>query len=143
MTFRFRPMSIREVVLIEPTTFRDPRGFFRETYKRSEFADHGIPPFVQDNVSHSVKGVIRGLHYQKLPRAQGKCVSAMAGSILDIALDIRVGSPSYGEWVGAELSEENGAALYVPPGFAHGYCVLSDRATILYKVTEEYAPDFM
>ena len=113
-----------------------------ETYKLSEFAAHGVPgPFVQDNWSHSRRGMLRGLHYQKAPKAQGKLVMALSGEMLDVAVDIRRGSPTYGRWVAETLSAGDGRALYVPPGFAHGFCVLSETADFIYKVTEEYAPD--
>ena len=142
MPFDFRPTSIPDVLLIEPQRFEDNRGFFAETYKRSAFSAGGISlTFVQDNYSHSVGDVLRGLHYQKHPRAQGKLVSAIRGRIFDVAVDIRKGSPTYGDWVGATLSHDNGRMLYIPPGFAHGFCVLSEEADVTYKVTEEYAPD--
>lgn len=142
MTFRFSRLQIPEIVLIEADNFRDHRGFFRETFKQSEFSANGIPfPFVQDNHSHSSHGVIRGLHYQLRPKAQGKLVVVSAGEILDIAVDIRMGSPTFGQWVGQVLSIDNGCMLYVPPGFAHGFCVLSVEADVTYKVTTEYAPD--
>lgn len=142
MPFRFRPMEIPEVILIEAQAFEDQRGFFLETYKASEFARNGIPDhFVQDNYSRSVRGVLRGLHYQKHPKAQGKLVAAITGEIFDVAVDIRKGSPTYGKWVGATLSARNHQMLYVPVGFAHGFCVLSDEADVVYKVTAEYAPE--
>ncbi|MCS7060617.1 MAG: dTDP-4-dehydrorhamnose 3,5-epimerase [Anaerolineae bacterium] len=139
MSFRVQSLSIPEVVLIETRSFPDQRGFFRELFKASMFAGLGLPAhFVQDNFSYSVHGVLRGLHYQKEPCAQGKLVCAAHGAIYDVAVDIRRGSPTYGRWVGAELSAENGRMLYVPPGFAHGFCVLSDAAGVLYKVTAEW-----
>lgn len=142
MAFRVRKMEIPEVLLVESVPIRDARGFFRETYKESELAPHGIPTgFVQDNLAHSSRCVLRGLHYQKQPKAQGKYVFVSEGRIFDVAVDIRKGSPTFGKWVGAELAVDNDMALYVPPGFAHGYCVISDTATILYKVTSEYAPE--
>src|SRR5512136_2957861 len=142
MTFQFERMRIPEVILVEAMNHRDERGFFRETYKQSEFASHGIPlMFVQDNHSHSARGVIRGLHYQKLPKAQGKLVIVSGGEIFDVAVDIRVGSPTYGQWLSQVLSAENGMMLYVPPGFAHGFCVLSAQADVMYKVTCEFAPE--
>jgi len=142
MTFRFQRLEIPEIILIEGQNLRDARGFFRETYKQSEFAANGIPfTFVQDNHSHSVRGVIRGLHYQKNPRAQGKLVIVSTGEIFDVAVDIRKGSPTYGKWVEKVLSVDNGCLLYVPPGFAHGFCVLSAEADVTYKVTTEYAPE--
>ncbi|MGD1996606.1 MAG: dTDP-4-dehydrorhamnose 3,5-epimerase [Anaerolineae bacterium] len=142
MPFRFQRLSIPDVILIEPKIFRDQRGFFMETYKRSEFAANGIPDeFVQDNHSHSVHGVLRGLHYQRPPKAQGKLVMAVKGRVFDVAVDIRRGSPTYGQWVSAILSETNLHMLYIPVGFAHGFCVLSEEADFVYKVTAEYAPE--
>jgi len=142
MPFTFKRLEIPEVILIEPEVFSDERGFFMETYKYSEFASFGISErFVQDNHSRSVKGVLRGLHYQNPPKAQGKLVRVVVGEIFDVAVDIRKGSPTYGKWVGVKLSAENKRMLYIPPGFAHGFCVLSDVAEVVYKVTEEYAPE--
>ena len=142
MPFDFTPMAIPEVVLIVPRVFGDPRGRFLEIYKHSEFVAAGIPEhFVQDNYSRSVRGVLRGLHYQKGPRAQGKLVRCVKGTIFDVAVDIRKGSPTYAQWIGQELSEENNLMLYVPPGFAHGFLTLSESAEVLYKCTAEYSPD--
>jgi dTDP-4-dehydrorhamnose 3,5-epimerase len=142
MTFRFSQLEIPDVILVEASNLKDDRGFFRETYKQSEFAANGIPlAFVQDNHSRSARGVIRGLHYQKQPKAQGKLVIVTRGEIFDVAVDIRKGSPTYGHWVGRILSVDNGKMLYVPPGFAHGFCALSERADVTYKVTNEYAPE--
>jgi len=113
-----------------------------ETYKHSEFSAFGIKEhFLQDNHSRSAKGVLRGLHYQNPPKAQGKLVRVILGEVFDVAVDIRKGSPTYGRWVGVVLSSENKRLLYIPPGFAHGFCVLSDVAEVLCKVTEEYAPE--
>jgi dTDP-4-dehydrorhamnose 3,5-epimerase len=142
MAFLFERLEIPEVILIKPQVFADERGFFMETYKHSDFAAFGIRErFVQDNHSRSVKGVLRGLHYQNPPKAQGKLVRVVIGEIFDVAVDIRKGSPTYGKWVGVELSAENKRMLYIPPGFAHGFCVLSEVAEVLYKTTEEYAPE--
>ena len=142
MPFRFQSLSIPDVLLIEPRVFGDPRGFFMESYKRSEFAAQGIvAEFVQDNLSHSVHGVLRGLHYQKPPQAQAKLVMALRGEVFDVAVDIRQGSPTYGRWVSAVLSERDHRMLYIPVGFAHGYCALSDEADFAYKVSAEYAPE--
>ena len=139
--FDFRPMDIPGLLLIEPKVFGDDRGFFLEIYKHSEFITAGVPEhFVQDNFSRSAKGVIRGLHYQKGPRAQGKLVRCMKGSIFDVAVDIRKGSPTYARWVGQELSDRNNLMLYVPAGFAHGFLTLSETAEVLYKCTAEYSP---
>lgn len=112
-----------------------------ETYKASDFESHGVPLFVQDNHSRSTYGVLRGLHYQKNPHAQGKLVSVVIGSIFDVAVDIRQESPTFGRWVAEILSAENRRRLYVPPGFAHGFCVTSETAEVIYKTTAEYAPD--
>lgn len=143
MGFRFTHKEIPEIVLVEMELRRDERGFFRESYRRSEFAANGIATeFVQDNHSRSARGVIRGLHYQKRERAQGKLITVCSGAIFDVAVDIRKGSPTYGKWVGQILSLENANLLYVPPGFAHGFCAITDQADVLYKVTGEYAPDF-
>ncbi len=141
MPFTFTRLQIPDVILIKPRVYGDARGFFVETYKHSEFAAAGIAEmFVQYNHSHSAYGVLRGLHYQLPPMAQGKLLSVMAGEIFDVAVDIRRGSPTYGQWVGATLSAENHNLLYVPPGFAHGFCVVSDAADVLYQVTTEYSP---
>lgn len=141
MPFTFHRLAIPAVVLVQARAFPDDRGYFLETYKRSDFVAGGISEhFVQDNCSHSVRGVLRGLHYQKDPAAQGKLVCAVRGTIFDVAVDMRQGSPTFGQWVGEELSNENQRLLYVPPGFAHGFCVLSAEAEVVYKVTAEYAP---
>jgi dTDP-4-dehydrorhamnose 3,5-epimerase len=140
-TLNFQRLEIPEVVLIEPMIFEDARGFFMETYKHSVFESFGIPErFVQDNHSKSIKGVLRGLHYQKSPKAQGKLVRVVAGEIFDVAVDIRKDSQTYGKWVGIILSAQNRKMLYVPPEFAHGFCALSDGAEVIYKTTDEYAP---
>ena len=142
MPFRFTRLEIPDVVSIEWTSYLDVRGSFAEIYRQSEFEAHGIRgPFVQDNRSRSVRGVLRGLHYQKPPAAQAKLVTVLRGEIFDVAVDIRRGSPTYGRWVGTVLSEEDGRMLYIPEGFAHGFCVLSEVADVLYKVTAEYAPE--
>ncbi len=140
MSFEFKHLAISDVILVTPKIFGDSRGFFLEFYKHSDFVRAGIPEhFVQDNHSKSVKGVLRGLHFQKNPHAQGKLVRCISGSIFDAAVDIRKGSPSFGMWVGVELTSESGRMLYVPPGFAHGFQVTSDSAEVLYKCTAEYA----
>lgn len=142
MPFKFARLAIPDVIFIEPAVFPDERGFFMESYKYSDFAAFGIKEhFVQDNHSRSMKGVLRGLHFQTPPKAQGKLVRVVVGEIFDVAVDIRKRSPSYGKWVGERLSAENKRMLYIPPGFAHGFCVLSDTAEVLYKTTEEYAPE--
>ena len=141
-TFDFRRLEIPDVVLIEPLVFEDERGFFMETYKHSVFASFGIPErFVQDNHSRSIKSVLRGLHYQKSPKAQGKLVRVVEGEVFDVAVDIRKTAPTYGQWVGTVLSGQNRKMLYIPPEFAHGFCVLSYTAEVIYKTTEEYAPE--
>lgn len=142
MPFEFIKTEIPEVILIKPKVFSDERGFFMESYKKSEFEKAGIDTdFVQDNHSKSIKGVLRGLHYQKEPAAQGKLVRCIKGRIFDVAVDIRKGSPTYGKWVGYELSEENKLMLWIPKGFAHGFLTLSEEAEIIYKVSgAEYSP---
>lgn len=134
-------LAIPEVVLIEPKVFGDARGFFYESFNQRAFneatgTDH---QFVQDNHSRSSKGVLRGLHYQ-IQQPQGKLVRVVQGAVWDVAVDIRRGSPTFGQWVGVELSEDNHRQLWVPPGFAHGFLVLSERADFLYKTTDYYAP---
>ena len=130
------------VLIIEPKVFRDARGFFFESYSYREYAAHGITDvFVQDNHSRSVRGVLRGLHYQA-PPGQAKLVRVAVGEVFDVAVDIRWGSPTFGQWVGVTLSAENHRQLYIPVGFAHGFCVLSEVAEFLYKVSNYYsAPD--
>jgi len=142
MVFRFIPSDIPEVIVIDPPLLADDRGFFMESYKRSEFAAFGIMEnFVQSNHSKSRKGVLRGLHYQKNPKAQAKLVRALTGEAYDVVVDLRRGSPNFGKWIGVILSEENKRMLYIPAGFAHGFCVTSPEAEIFYMTTEEYAPD--
>ena len=133
--------KIPDVVLIEPRVFGDDRGFFFESFNAQAFQDAtGITtPFVQDNHSRSAKNVLRGLHYQ-IQQPQGKLVRALVGTILDVAVDIRKQSPSFGQWVACELSAENKRQLWVPPGFAHGFVVLSEIAEVAYKATDYYAP---
>ncbi len=134
------PMRIPGVLLIEPDVFGDSRGFFMESWHKEKYAASGLDvDFVQDNHSRSGRGVLRGLHYQ-LEKPQGKLVRVVTGSVFDVAVDIRKGSPTFCQWVGMDLSEENQRQLYVPPGFAHGFCVLSETADFLYKCTEYYAP---
>ncbi len=142
MAFRFTRLGIPDVIRVEAHALADRRGYFLETYRQSEFAAGGIRDlFVQDNYAHSIRGVLRGLHYQKRPRGQAKLVSVLRGEIFDVAVDIRQGSASYGRWVGTVLSAEQHQMLYVPDGFAHGYCVLSQEADVAYKVSVEYAPE--
>lgn len=141
MPFTFTPLAIPDIVLVQPKVFGDSRGFFAETYQEQAFREAGIGShFVQDNHSLSTQGVLRGMHYQLAPYAQGKLVSVAAGRIWDVAVDVRFGSPTYGRWIGAELSGENHHALWIPPGFAHGFVVLSPTVHFLYKCTEPYAP---
>jgi dTDP-4-dehydrorhamnose 3,5-epimerase len=142
MPFRFTRAAIPDVMIIEPPVVADERGFFMETYKHSEFAGRGIAEtFVQCNHSKSERGVLRGLHYQKHPKAQAKLVRAVSGAIYDVVVDLRSGGPTYGQWFAATLSAENRKMLYVPRGFAHGFCVISTAAEIFYMTTAEYAPE--
>ena len=128
------------VLLLEPKRFGDDRGFFMELFHAKRYTEAGIPgPFVQDNFSRSAKGILRGLHFQQ-PHAQGKLVQVFAGTVYDVAVDIRRGSPTFGKWVGVELSADNRRQLWVPAGFAHGFCVLSESADFHYKCTELYSP---
>ena len=132
--------DVSDVLVIDPKLFGDQRGFFLETYQSTRYAEHGISrPFVQDNLSRSVYGVLRGLHLQN-PMAQGKLVSVMRGRVLDVAVDVRIGSPYFGRHVAVELSEENRRQLWVPRGFAHGFVVLSETADFFYKCDEFYSP---
>ncbi len=132
--------ALPDVLIVEPDIFADARGAFLETFHGAKYAEGGIQgPFVQDNFAVSRRGVLRGLHYQS-PHAQGKLVSVTEGTVFDVAVDIRKGSPTFGRWVGIELSADNRRQLYIPPGFAHGYCVLSETAGFWYKCTDFYAP---
>lgn len=129
-----------EIVILEPKVFRDDRGYFLEAWNRARYEAAGVPAdFVQDNLSFSRRGVLRGLHYQ-YPTAQGKLVSVLRGEVFDVAVDIRLGSPTFGAWMGLVLSEENHRQVYIPPGFAHGFLVTSDTALFSYKCTEYYRP---
>jgi len=138
--FTFNEQAIPEVVVIEPQLHGDDRGYFLETYKRSAFARLGVD-FVQENQSLSRQGVLRGLHFQKNPRPQGKLVRAACGEILDIAVDLRLGSPTFAQHVAVVLSDQNHRMLYVPPGFGHAFYVQSEKAIVIYLATEEYAPE--
>jgi dTDP-4-dehydrorhamnose 3,5-epimerase len=141
MPFEFNRLDIPGLVLVRPKVFGDERGFFFELYKHADFADAGLTEhFTQDNYSRSGLGVLRGMHYQKNPKAQGKLVMCLRGNVHDVAVDIRKGSPHYGKSFAVELSDENRQMLYVPPGFAHGFQVLSESAEVLYKCTGEYSP---
>ena len=137
------PTTIPDVLIIEPKVFGDARGFFFESFNQAAFAEAtGFnASFVQDNHSRSSKGVLRGLHYQ-IQQPQGKLVRVVRGAVFDVAVDIRQSSPTFGQWEGVELSEDNHRQLWIPPGFAHGFLVLSDSAEFLYKTTDYYAPQF-
>lgn len=140
MPFIFNKAKIEDVILIEPKVFGDDRGFFLESYKKSDFVQNGIDvDFTQDNHSKSTKGVLRGLHYQLHPKSQAKLVRCTRGKIFDVAVDIRKNSKTFGKWVGFELSEENKHMLYIPTGFAHGFVVLSSEAELLYKASNEFS----
>jgi len=139
--FHFEPMPIPEVIRVRSETFRDERGTFAESFRMGDFARAGIEgPFVQDNLARSRRGVLRGLHFQLAPSAQGKLVTPVEGAIFDVAVDLRRESPSFGQWVGVELDAASGESLWIPAGFAHGYQTLSEGATVLYKVTALYDP---
>lgn len=138
MPFTFEKMQ-NESVLITPRVFRDSRGYFLETYKQSDFSGFGIyPSFVQDNHSFSTKNVLRGIHFQKTPKPQGKLVRCVRGAILDVAVDLRRDSPTFKKWVSVELTEDNKKMLYIPEGFGHAFLTLSEVAEINYKCTTEY-----
>ena len=128
------------LLIVEPKKFADPRGMFYEVYSKSRYEQYGIPSFVQDNHSVSKNGVLRGLHYQTNP-GQGKLVRVTRGEVFDVAVDIRKQSPTYGKWWGLSLSEANNLQLYIPIGFAHGFCVLSESAEVLYKCSDYYSPE--
>lgn len=138
------PLAIPDVLLIEPKVFGDDRGFFYESFNQRAFAEAtGLDLcFVQDNHSKSARNVLRGLHYQLPPREQGKLVRVVAGEVFDVAVDIRKESPTFGRWVGVVLSAQNRRQLWVPPGFAHGFLVLSESTEFLYKTTDYYAPEY-
>jgi len=136
----YEKLAIPDVVLLTPQKFGDERGFFMETFRQSEFEEHcGDYTFVQDNHSKSRQGILRGLHYQ-LNQPQGKLVRVTQGEVFDVAVDMRKSSPTFGQWVGAHLSEDNQQMLWVPPGFAHGFYVISESAEFQYKCTDYYAP---
>jgi dTDP-4-dehydrorhamnose 3,5-epimerase len=145
---KLTPTSLPGVVLVEPQVFGDDRGWFMESFSARRFAaglaDLGLPeprPFVQDNESHSKRGVLRGLHYQLPPHPQGKLVRVTQGAVFDVAVDIRRGSPNFGRWVGVELSDQNKRQLWIPEGFAHGFLTLTDNTRFVYKTTDVYAKD--
>jgi len=141
MPLKFTESDLSGVLIIEPVVFNDDRGYFLETYHYDKYSDESLDlSFVQDNHSHSIKGTLRGLHYQ-LKKAQGKLLYVIKGEIFDVAVDIRRGSPNFGKWIGVILSSKNKRQLYVPPGFAHGFCVLSEEADVIYKCTDFYVPE--
>jgi len=143
MNFSFQPLSISDVIMIEPVSYDDERGYFYENFRQSFFEENNIQTkFIQDNVSYSKKNVLRGLHFQKNPQTQAKFVSIVCGEIFDVAVDLRPASSTYGKWVGEKLSELNHKSLYIPEGFAHGFCVLSDEAYVLYKTSTYYSPEY-
>ncbi|MEM6533788.1 MAG: dTDP-4-dehydrorhamnose 3,5-epimerase [Myxococcota bacterium] len=135
------PQEIPDVLLLTPKKFGDDRGFFSELFRAEPLAEYGVPAMVQHNLSRSAKGVLRGLHYQLSAQPLGKLVRCLAGRIFDVAVDIRRESPTYGQWVGAELDSEALQALYVPPGFAHGFCALTETVDVLYMQTGYYSPE--
>ncbi|MFH2060543.1 MAG: dTDP-4-dehydrorhamnose 3,5-epimerase [Pseudomonadota bacterium] len=138
---KYTRLSIPDVILIEPAVFGDHRGFFMETFRQDVFNEHVTPTiFVQENHSNSSQGILRGLHYQ-IKHPQGKIVRVISGKVFDVAVDIRKSSPSFGKWIGTTLSAENKKMLWVPPGFAHGFYVLSNEAEFTYKCTDYYAPE--
>jgi len=142
MPFTFKRLEIPDVILIEPQVFSDERGFFTETYKYPDFSQFGIKEqFLQDSQSRSAKGTVRGLHYQKNPMAQAKLVRAARGEIFDVAVDIRKGSGYYGKWISMVLSAENKKILYIPAGFAHGFCALSEGSELFYKFSNIYSKE--
>lgn len=140
MSFQFKRLEIPEVILVEPRVLGDDRGFFMEVYKQSDFSEFGIvDQFVQSNHSKSAAWVVRGLHFQKKPSGQAKLIRVVAGSIFDVAVDIRKNSPTYGKYVSALLSVENKAILYIPAGFAHGFCTLEKDTEVTYECSNEYS----
>jgi dTDP-4-dehydrorhamnose 3,5-epimerase len=142
MLLKVTPTSLPEVLIVEPRVFGDTRGFFTESWNEDRFnqATGNTLRFVQDNHSRSSRGVLRGLHYQLAPHAQGKLVRCVSGAVFDVAVDMRASSPRFGQWAGVELSADKHRQLWIPPGFAHGFLVLSETADFLYKTTDYYAP---
>ncbi len=138
---RFTPLELPGLLLVETDATPDERGYFMEAFRAKDFEAQGIPPFLQDNVSRSTKGVLRGLHYQKKPKGIGKLVRCVRGAVWDVAVDIRKGSPTFGKWAAAELSESNRRMLWVPEGFAHGFYTLTDVADVVYKVTDYWSQE--
>ena len=142
MPFTLKPFGgLQGLLQVEGRSFPDERGFFMESWREDDWRKAGLPPLVQDNLSRSRKGVVRGLHFQKPPRAIGKLVRCVRGRIFDVAVDLRRGSPTYGRWAGLELTDEGSRMLWVPEGFAHGFCALSDEADVAYKVTGYWSAD--
>jgi dTDP-4-dehydrorhamnose 3,5-epimerase len=137
---RRSPASLAGVRILERPVFRDARGTFAELWREEDAMAAGLPHFVQDNVARSGRGVVRGLHFQN-PRAQAKLVSVAIGEVFDVAVDVRLGSPTFGRWMGVHLSELNGRQVYIPPGFAHAYQTLSDVSVVVYKCSDFYSPD--
>ncbi len=143
MPFVFQRTDLPGVIIVEPKAIVDHRGYFMETYKKSEFAAAGMDAeFVQENQSRSLRGTLRGLHLQRPPRAQAKLVRVLAGEVFDVVVDIQPVSPTFRTWVSVVLSGDNRRSLYVPAGYAHGFCVLSDEAQVIYKTSDEYAPEY-
>jgi dTDP-4-dehydrorhamnose 3,5-epimerase len=141
MSFHFEPLELDGLLLITYDRYADARGFFAEAYRESVFGEAGMPPFVQENHALSNRSVLRGLHYQLNPAAQGKLVSCVHGRIFDVAVDIRKGSPTFGQWKGVALSGDRGRMLYMPEGFAHGYCALAPDTVVTYKTTDYWSPE--
>ena len=141
MSMKYIKTDIPGVLLVEPKVFKDSRGFFMETFHQKKYAEVGIDhAFIQDNYSHSTQGTLRGLHYQ-LKHPQGKLIYVITGEIFDVAVDIRQGSPTFGQWVGQYISDQNKRQIFIPEGFAHGFCVISETADVLYKTTDLYNTD--
>jgi len=140
VTFSFIPTALEGVLIVEHPQFRDERGFFCETFREKVFSEHGIGPFVQENHSRSRRGALRGLHWQKEPAALGKLVRCVRGRIFDVAVDVRSESPTFAQWVGIDLCGDDNRMFWLPPGFAHGFCTLSEVADIVYRQTDYYSP---
>ena len=141
MSFSAKPYQLPGLLLIEGRSFPDERGFFMESSRDDELRGLGLPPLLQDNLSRSRKGVLRGLHFQKPPMPVGKLVRCLRGRIFDLAVDLRRGSASFGKWASIELSDDGNRMFWIPAGFAHGFCVLSDFADVMYKVTDYWKPE--
>lgn len=141
MPYKVEPYTLPGLLVVEGRSFPDERGFFMESFRASDAAAAGLPPLVQDNLSRSKKGVLRGLHYQIHPKPIGKLVRCVRGRIFDVAVDIRKSSPTYGKWASIELSDEGNKMFWIPPGFAHGFYTLSDSADVMYKVSDYWSPE--